>query len=1187
MNEFVHLHLHTEYSILDGLCALDRGKDHHSPLMDRAKALGAKSLAITDHGNVFGLVHFYKQAKAYGLKPILGCEVYVTPLDHTKRELFEGRQANHLVLLAENFEGYTNLLKLVSLSHLEGMYYKPRIDRPLLAQYSKGLIALSACLKGEVTERMSLGRKDEARAIAAEYAEIMGKGNFFIELQDHGLAPQKAVNPDLVALARELDLPLVATNDVHYLSPQDKEAHEMLLCLQTQDKWSNPHRMKYGSDQFYFKSADEMAALFPDHPEALRNTLAIAERCNVELKLGGQKNPHFPTYVCPDGLSHKDYIRRIAGEGIRKKYGLEDLDHPRNADEQRVADRYFHEIDIIEKTGFLNYFLVVWDFIHAAKQRGIPVGPGRGSGAGSLVAYAMGITELDPLRYGLIFERFLNPERVSPPDFDVDFCQTRRGEAIEYVRDKYGHDAVAQIATFGTLGAKTLIRDIGRALEFPLSECDRIAKLIPDGPNVSLKAAMEASEDFAKEAATPGSYLSEILRYAPPLEDAPRQTGTHAAGVIIGEQKLFNFIPLMRDKEGNVQAQWESVPLEEIGLLKMDFLGLKTLTVIQEACDLVAETRGEKLDPLAFPLDDKETYRMLARGDTIAVFQVESEGMKKLLKDLDINRIEELIAMIALYRPGPMQNIPTFIARKLGREKIEYAHPLLEPILSETYGIFVYQEQIQQAAGALAGFSMGQGDVLRRAMGKKKPDVMAKQREAFVAGCVKKGTCDERKAGEIFDIIVPFAAYGFNKSHSAAYGIVTFQTAYLKAHYMAEFMAATLSLEMGNTDKLPVLIQDIQAHGIQVLPPSVNESGLRYTPVVHADGSAIRFGLGGIKGVGMAAAEAIIAERKKNGPFKSFVDFCERVDNAAANSRAIECLIKAGAFDFTGVPRGCLVQKIPVVAEHAARTRADHANGQRSLLDLLGEDEDTGLRLTDRDLVGPDPWSLTTKLNFEREMIGFFVSGHPLAKSEWILKAYNLSRADKIASLPNDARTRIGGLVARLAKRTTKKVPPTQWLSFDLETLEGNVSCAVFGESVSAVGGKLAEGAEVMLVGSVRTNDRGTSLSVDEVHPLEEVPKLFSTGLNVKLTSRTATKENVGKMKEAFARFPGKTPVTFFVKQPDGGGTARVVSEAKVEIAEGLLKELKEIADGVAVAALSDAGLEAPRRRFRAAFAPR
>jgi len=790
---FVHLHVHTEFSLLDGMCGLDRHNGSHCSLMGRAMERGQLAIAMTDNGNLFGAVHFYKAAVKHGIKPVLGCEIYVTPGNHRERTLVNGRQANHLVLLAETKKGFENLIQLVSRAHLDGFYYKPRIDKELLAEYHEGIIALSAGLKGEVAEAFMDGKDDKARQLAGTYAEIMGKDHFYLEVQDHGLDDQKDVNRKMIELSRTLGLPLVATNDVHYLEPDHAEAHEMLLCLQTQARWSDEKRMKYGSNQFYLKSESEMRRLFSETPEAIENTWRIAERCNVELTLGGQKNPHFPNYRCPDGLTHKQYLSKLAAEGIQRRYGLADLKHPKDDREIVIAERFAHEIHIIETMGFLNYFLVVWDFIHAAKGMGIPVGPGRGSGPGSLVAYAIGITGIDPLRYGLIFERFLNPERVSPPDFDIDFCQARRGEVIEYVRQKYGTDSVAQIITYGTMGAKTVIRDLSRAFEIPLPECDKLAKMIPEVPDTTLETAKKDSVDFALACRTDEN-AKRIIKYASLLKDMPRQTGTHAVGVVIGEKPLIELVPLTKDKEGNVITQWESGPLEEAGLLKMDFLGLKTLTVVREAIENVRRTTGIELDPDALPLDDPQTYEMLARGDSVGVFQMESNGMRDLLRDLRANRFEELFAIIALYRPGPMKMIPDFIKRKHSRKPIAYLHPLLEPILKETYGIMVYQEQLQQAVGILADFSMGQGDLFRRILGKKNPPKVAAQREAFVKGCIERKTCNLAKAEQIFDYFARNTCCLFNKSHAVAYGFLTFQTAYLKANYPSEFMEAIRSL---------------------------------------------------------------------------------------------------------------------------------------------------------------------------------------------------------------------------------------------------------------------------------------------------------------------------------------------------------------------------------------------------------
>lgn len=1177
--EFTHLHLHTEYSLLDGLCALDRGSNHDSPLMNRVAEVGQKSVAITDHGNLYGVIHFYSQARARGIHPILGCEVYVTPGDHTEKVLVNGRQANHLILLAENETGFHNLKQLVSEAHLNGMYYKPRIDRPLLAQHHEGLIALSACLKGEIAEALAEDHSyDKAKALAAEYADIMGKGNFFLELQDHGLPEQAPVNRQLRQLAKELGLPMVATNDVHYLRDSDEQAHEMLLCLQTQDKWSNPDRMKYGSDQFYLKSGDEMAALFSDVPEALSNTMLIAERCHVDIPLQGQKNPHFPIYKCPGGVDHKTYLTQLGREGIQKLYGV-DIDHPADDHGRVVAERFWHEMDIIERTGFLNYFLVVWDFIHASKSMGIPVGPGRGSGAGSIVAYAIGITGIDPLRYNLFFERFLNPERVSPPDFDIDFCQTRRGEAIEYVKRKYGEDAVAQIITYGTLGAKTLFRDIGRALEIPLADTDRLAKLIPDDPKTTLSSALADSADFAA-ACKSDPYAREIMKFAPPLEGMPRQTGIHAAGVVIGDQPLIEVIPLSRDKSGAVISQWEAVPLEQAGFLKMDFLGLKTLTVIREACENVKANKGVEVDIDHIPLDDPETYKLLASGQTTAIFQVESEGMRDLLRKLQISKIEELIALIALYRPGPMQLIPDYIDCKLGKKPIHYPHPALEPVLKETYGVFVYQEQVQQAARVLAGFSLGQGDILRRAMGKKKPEVMAKERVNFVNGCIKTGTCDEKKAIEIFDLIAQFASYGFNKSHSAAYGIVTFQTAYLKAHYPVEFMAAMLSSEMGNTDKLPPLVAEARRMGIPVLPPDVNESGLRFTPVQ----SAIRYGLAGIKGVGEGAVEAIRREHAAHGPFTGFVDFCERILGGEVNRKVLEALIRCGAFDFTKMPRRQLVLGIEEAMSYATSRQSDKAAGQFSLFDMMGDssgadDSSAFGKLRDQDLAhagadirGDDPAAVRrAELLDEKELTGFYISGHPLDEFAWTQKTFDLVTADALLALPERTQTRLSGLCEAPAVRIIKpKKPddlPKKMISFALATLQGRVGAVAFSEACEKYGALLLPNAPVMICGSIRGDKNGgKSFSVDEVYPLDKVPAKFALHVTLHVSTAKWNPDTVKKLQDLLSRHPGKTPLRLCLHYPDNSKVYLAADDSwAVNPSESFIRDLTPAVDTIRV----------------------
>ena len=1093
--------------------------------MRRAVELDMQHVAITDHGNLYGVVDFYKQARSAGIKPILGCEVYVAHGSmYEKKSTDRKTQSNHLVLLAETDEGYQNLMKLVSQAHLEGFYYKPRIDKDLLRQHNRGLIGLASCLKGEVAELCVKGHLDEAERVAREYSDILGKNNFFLEVQDHGIPEQRIANEGIFQLAERTGLPLVATNDVHYLKQEHAKAHEVLLCLQTQTVMSDEKRMRYSSDQFYMKSGEEMQALFPDHPEALSNTVEIAHRCNVELKLNTEL--HFPTYEVPQGLTQKEYLIQIAKEGLNQRYGTADLDHPKDEKEKAVADRFYHELGVIEKTGFINYFLVVWDFIHYAKEQKIPVGPGRGSGAGSILAYSLGITGLDPLHYNLIFERFLNPERVSPPDFDIDFCQSRRGEVIEYVKDKYGRDSVAQIITFGTLGAKTVIRDIGRVLEIPLPECDKLAKMIPEEPGMTLDKALKMNPEFRK-ASESDPNAKRILKYALVLEGLKRQPGTHAAGVVIGEKPLLELVPLTRDKDKEVVTQLEKGPLEETGLLKMDFLGLKTLTVIQETIDNVKMTKGIDIDIDNLPLDDSKTYELLNRGDTVGVFQVESPGMRDLLRSIGLTCIEELLAMIALYRPGPMQMIPDYVARKHGQVKITYDHPLLEPILKETYGILVYQEQIQQAANVLAGFSLGQGDILRRAMGKKKPEEMAKQRTKFVDGCVKTTKIPAKKAGDIFDKIEKFAGYGFNKSHSAAYGIVSFQTAYLKAHYPAEFMAALLSSEMHNTDKLPVLVAESQSMDIQVLPPNVNDSELRFKPVAEG----IRFGMAGIKNVGVGAVEHIIQERQENGPYEDLVDFCSRVDTSTTNRKTIESLVKCGAFDFCDMSRGRMFNGIDFALSRASAIQKDRESGQTSLFDMLGDDtqDDT---FNHNELPPAEPWPESQMLSAEKELLGFYISGHPLIPYQWTLDTYSLANTQKLSEIPDKTRTRIGGLVVQFQKKFTRKTQEPMGV-FRLETLDCPVNVVAFPETFQQFGVYLNEEAPIMVGGELCHEDPPKLIAM-EIYPLKDIPLAFTNMISIHLPGAHLEDEKLEKIKGILQRHPGRIPIRFCLQFPAG-----------------------------------------------------
>ena len=1106
MTPFVHLHVHSEYSLLDGACRID-------DMVGSAVKFGMTAVAQTDHGVMYGTVPFYEATRAKGLKPIIGCEVYVAHGSRKDRKGEAGKShSQHLVLLASSASGYKNLIRLVSAAHLEGFYYKPRIDKELLAAHHGGLIGLSACLKGEVPERLVDDDPAGALKAAGEYADILGRENFFLEVQDHGIPDQRKANRELVALAKTMGLGLVATNDVHYLKREHAAAHEVLLCLQTQTVMSDPKRMRYPSDQFYFKSGDEMHALFHEIPEALSNTLRIAERCDVELTFG---ELHFPIFKCPGELSQKEYLMQLCAGGLQRLYGIWDHTRPRDDREKEVVERLKHEIGVIERTGFINYFLVVWDFVYFAKTHGIPVGPGRGSGAGSLVAYLLGITGLDPLRYGLIFERFLNPERVSPPDFDIDFCQTRRGEVIEYVKEKYGRSNCAQIITFGSLGAKTVIRDVGRVLEIPFAECDRLAKMVPEDPKIdTLRLALEANPEFKKTYET-SDVCKRILNYGFVLEGLFRNAGTHAAGVVIGEKPLIELIPLTLDKEKQVITQYSMDPIGKIGLLKMDFLGLKTLTVIQEAVELIGQTRGEALDIDAIPVDDKATYEMLQRGDAVGVFQLESGGMRDLLRRLGPTVIEELIALIALYRPGPMQFIDSYINRKHGREPIEYLHPLLESILKETYGVMVYQEQVQRVANALAGFSLGQGDILRRAMGKKKPEEMAKMRAKFVEGCGKTSHIASRKAEELFDLIEKFAGYGFNKSHSAGYGIVAFQTAYLKTHYPEEFMAALLSSEMGNLDKLPVFIDEVRGMGLSILPPHVNESGVRFLP----SKGAIRYGFAGIKNVGEGAAQEIVAERGRNGPYKGLLDLCSRLQTNLVNRKVVESLVRCGAFDFPHTHRARLFGGVEFALSRAAAAHRDRLSGQSNLFDLMGGDAPA---LSDEQIPEADPWPESLLLAGERELLGVYMSGHPLSQFAGLLKRYQLHSVEGLAKLEDGAVTRVGGLVSGLTPKMTKK--KEAMAVFRLEDLDGSVEVVVYPDAYQEYRAVLSPDRPVMLCGEIRTGE-AVRLIASEIYPLEESPDLYAERLSIHLPTGHLPDEMLARLQEVLRRFPGKTPV--------------------------------------------------------------
>ncbi|MDA0577657.1 MAG: DNA polymerase III subunit alpha [Verrucomicrobia bacterium] len=1118
---FVHLHLHTHFSILDGAC-------HISKLMDAVAAQNMPAVAITDHGVLYGTVDFYKAAREKGIKPIIGCEAYITTGSRSDRGADAKNRLNthHLVLLAQNQTGFQNLCRLISLAHLEGYYYKPRIDHEILAKHAEGLIGLSACLKGEVAQALSHDDVEGGLKAAARYRDIFGKENFYIEVHDHGIPEQRRANLHVRDVAANLGLPLVASNDVHYLAREHASAHDVLLCMQTQTVLSDPKRMRYQSQEFYLKTRAEMDAVFREFPGAVNRTLEIADRCNLELEFG---KTHFPAFKLPSGISASAYLRQIGHEGLRRRYGITDAAHPKDDRERQVVARFEMEMGIIETTKFVNYFLVVWDFVRFAHDNKIPVGPGRGSGGGSLVAYVLGITAIDPLRYGLIFERFLNPERVSPPDFDIDFCQARRGEVIEYVKQKYGRDSVAQIITFGSLGAKTVIRDVGRVLEIPFAECDRLAKMVPEDPKMNLRKALQDNPEF-KQAYDTEETCKRILDYGLILEGLYRNPGTHAAGVVIGERPLIEIIPLGRDKDNKeIVTQYAMEPLGDLGLLKMDFLGLKTLTVIQEALDLIERFHGLKIDLDNLPLDDKPTYDLLNRGDTIGVFQLESGGMRDLIRRIGINNIEDLTAMIALYRPGPMNMLEDYVSRKGGKSKIKYDHPLLEPVLRETYGVMLYQEQVQKAANVLAGYSLGQADVLRRAMGKKKADVMEQERIGFVAGCKKTNNIPAEQAGKIFDTIAMFAGYGFNKSHSAGYAIISYQTAYLKAHHPAEFMSGLISSEIGNFDKLPIFVAEAAAMNLEIRPPDINTSGVRFLP---EDGH-IRYGLAGIKTVGTGAVESIVKARETDGPFTDVFDFLARVDGQQVNKKILEGLVRSGACDSLKVHRARLFGAIDFVMIRTQAASRDRKAGQASLFDLM-DTPDTGEQAAATELPDCAPWSDAVMLAAEKELLGIYLSGHPLTQHVALLKKYSLCTITGLTELAPETVTRVGGLAATVTRRLTKKEPPRPYANVVLEDLTGSIEVVVWPETYAEFGSRLEPDAPLLICGTVRFENEKPRLFANEIYPLTEAPKFFCKRVGIHVPATHAGEARLALIKELLGLHPGPVPVTICLVYPAG-----------------------------------------------------
>ncbi|HUB68534.1 MAG TPA: DNA polymerase III subunit alpha [Candidatus Methylacidiphilales bacterium] len=1062
---FVHLHVHSEYSLLDGACRIPE-------LARRAAELKMPALALSDHGNLFGAIEFYKECLANGVKPIIGCEVYLAPGSRLERKANSPKEAaTHLLLLAKNETGYKNLVKLVSAAHLEGMYYKPRIDKEILRQHAEGLIGTSACLAGEVARYILAGRPKEAEKSIDDFRNIFAPGDFYLEIADHGIPQQKTVAEELFRYSRQFGLKMVATNDVHYLRKEHAEAHDVLLCIQTGAKIADENRMRYSTAEFYLKTPEEMGALFREAPEALAATIEIAEKCDLKIELGKNK---FPDYTPPKGETREGYLRRLCEEGLERRFG-------KRAEDTELRQRLDYELGVLSKTGFTSYFLIVWDFIDYAKRNGIPVGPGRGSAAGSLIAYVLGITDLDPLAYGLFFERFLNLERISPPDIDVDFCYNRRGEVIEYVRKKYGARSVAQIITFGTLGARMAIRDVGRVMGLSYGEADRLAKMIPFDPKMTLEKAFTESPDF-KRAYEEEEVSRQLIDSAMTLEGVSRQAGVHAAGVVISDRDLTDYVPLTLDDHGGIVTQYSMDPLGELGLLKMDFLGLKTLTVIKDALKLVEITTGKKIDPMEIPLDDPKPFELLSRAQNVGVFQVESPGMCDLCRRLKPRHIEDIIALVALYRPGPMENIPAYSDRKLGTVAIQYDHPLLEPILKNTYGVMIYQEQVMQAAQVLAGYTLGGADILRRAMGKKKPEEMAKQRAIFIEGCAKTNNIPEEKANQLFDVLDKFAGYGFNKAHSACYGVLAYQTAWLKARHPVEFMAALLSNELDNTDKIAQFVAEAKAMGITVLPPSVNESGSIFT----VKGNSIRFGLSAVKNVGEAAVKLIIEARSKGGPFRDLYDLCCRVESRAFNKKLLESLVKCGACDDFGPNRAELAAQIDGALAQANAQARDRDAGQSSLLDLLGPMEPAAKKSNGTALSTALPeWSLRERLGYEKELLGFYITGHPLDEFRAELGAFQIHTVGQLKEISEEIDTRVCGLITKVEVRVTQK-DKKPWARVTFEDQTAAMEALVFPDSYAALPRPFGLGDVVVISGQLDRRDEQPKLRVSQVLWLPE-----------------------------------------------------------------------------------------------------
>src|SRR5262245_18972603 len=1177
MSEFVHLHLHTEFSLLDGACRIDE-------LLDQAASLKMPAIAVTEHGNMFSSVIFHDHARQKGVKPILGCEVYVAPGDRRQKSGNPGETQNHLVLLAENDEGFHNLIKLVSAGYTEGFYYKPRIDKDLLASHAKGLIGLSSCLKGEVAEGLSHQQDKKAIAAAAAYRDILGPGNFFFEMQWHGIDEQKTVNTGLPAIARDLGLPLVCTNDVHYLREGDAHAHDVLLCIGTGKAFSDPKRLRYDARQFFLKTQEEVAAAFKEFPDAIANTMRIAERCNVTLAAGTN---HLPTFAVPEGFTTDTYFEHIVREGFKERLPrLQQLAAAgrlkRDIDE--YERRLDYELEVIRKTGFQGYLLIVWDFIRYAREAGIPVGPGRGSAAASVAAWCLRIADVDPIDFDLLFERFLNPERISMPDIDVDFCERRRGEVIDYVTRKYGRENVAQIITFGTMKAKAVVRDVGRVLEMPFADVDKVAKQIPAALDMTLDKAPEETPNL-REMEKNDPKVKELLSVAKRLEGMTRHASVHAAGVVITPQAITEYAPLYKGARDEIVTQWTMKDVERMGLLKIDFLGLSTLTLIDDALNEIKRTEQVSIDIDNLPLDDAKTFKVFADAATYGVFQFESSGMRDLLRRAKPSRFDDLIALNALYRPGPLKSgmVDDWVERKQGKREVVYELPQLESILSDSYGVIAYQEHVLRIAQAVAGFTLGHADVLRKAMGKKDPKVMAKQREAFLEGAKTKGV-SEKKAAKLFEQIEHFAGYGFNKAHATAYALLAYRTAYLKAHYPWHFAAALLTIEAQNADKLALYLGECRERGIPVLPPDVNQSELRFTVEPER---GVRFGLTAIKNVGEGAIASLLNVRETKGRIKSLHALAEDLDLRLANKRVFESLVKAGALDsvssgdpaLAGLPshatRARLFAAIDAACDYGARVQRDRNEGQAQLFEGFGGDEATSSAEPSA-LPAAQPWSDAEQLAYEKEALGLYWSGHPVDRFSAELNDFGARSVLELAEVqptaprdngwsasgpkPIEPDTSIGGIVA--ACRLLKMRKGDRMAVFTLEDAGGGVEVIAFPEAYQRAASLIETGTMILVRGKLERDDETVRILATEIVPLESLRERLAkeVAIRVKMPAERRVFEELG---EILSRHRGDPRVSFDLGVPSDSRKLRVRADVSAQIrvrpSPALVAELEKV----------------------------